>query len=105
MPKIKIGDKIKLKPLKVEAVSDTSYSIIASGLTFNRSYIESVSPRAFVVGDRVQMRGQFDEGTFATVIGIDEDVAWLKWTVHGYGHISGDRNFHRSVDLVRIDPA
>ena len=101
MLKPKVGDLVRLKPREIRRVNgagDIECYVGGMNVLAYDNEVEEILPRPLTVGDRVQIRDQRDKDIIATVIGLDEEAAWLKWNTG-----RRERNSHRVVDLVRVD--
>ena len=109
MLKPKVGDLVRLKPLKVANVSDSGcFSTVGTPSLFqwNEFNIEEVLPRPLAVGDRV-VRIDTGNPIAGTVKAIDEPLggvreAWVRFDC-GYRNVTVYDSSLRRIDEPATD--
>lgn len=78
MLKPKVGDLVRLKPMKVEYVSDSGVGAVGDH-SFDLDDIEEILPRPLAVGDIVCFSELKDSDWRGQVVAISGDHAWVSW--------------------------
>ena len=96
MLKPKIGEFVRLSPLRVVAV-EADYICCYGGYSFGFDAIEEILPQPLAVGDRVGVKSNphHESGEIAA---IRDGEAWVFW-------FSGGSRIVWLSDLIRAEPA
>ena len=105
MLKPKVGDVVRLKPLKVEMVSDSGCFSTTGAMTlfqWNEFDIEEILSRPLAVGDRVRFKES--RSSFAyEILGLNDDECWIRPINATMARVSSITA--KIEDLIRIDPS
>lgn len=77
----KVGDMVRVSPLKVERVEPGIF-VVANGVTLHISFIEEILPRPLQVGDLVNGISSYHHP--GAIKAIDGNIAWVRWDDGAY---------------------